>query len=453
MKANIGFSDNCTKIPVKEKNVNESVGFDFKILKEELCNNNENDFENEKSHKRSLRTEALGNKTKFVILNNMLNKQTDENVDAKNVEEKCGHVVVITEKTDKNASYDTNSSRVEDNLAFRASRIKRQNFRSYVRSHSNIEGLADGKISKNKLFDNNQDGVIDDNTDGFAEKSNKNGSREEDDADQFKSVILPKYYENLRNGSIDKNFSSNSVDINNNNLINASHDKVTSERVMSLPNTNAFDKNKIDYNCIVKPSKSFVHLQDTTRKANKSEELVHNGSQHKVTEQTEKLNNMNLYAESKVQTNYNGENYSLTSSSVSSSSSSSPPSLPTSSPPPLSPSPSLSDLQKSHFPSFISALPPTTPCNLHTPIMLQCILNNKDLSITWFKNSSKIHETNNLKLSFDNKVARLIIFDVTKDDLGCYKCEAGSNSGFVSTQTDLKPISEFFNKYKMHSRS
>lgn len=85
---------------------------------------------------------------------------------------------------------------------------------------------------------------------------------------------------------------------------------------------------------------------------------------------------------------------------------------------------------------------------LSDAVVLECkVTGTAPLQINWFKNDSKLTDSDNCKTSFDGSVAVLHISTTSFEDGGVYSCEAQNDAGTKSCSTTLTVKGQLMNKY------
>lgn len=71
--------------------------------------------------------------------------------------------------------------------------------------------------------------------------------------------------------------------------------------------------------------------------------------------------------------------------------------------------------------------------------MFECeVAGSPEISVLWFRDGAKIHQSLKHKMSFFNSVAALEICQVSEQDSGKYFCEARNEAGTQSCTVELE---------------
>ncbi|XP_053375508.1 titin homolog isoform X2 [Mercenaria mercenaria] len=89
------------------------------------------------------------------------------------------------------------------------------------------------------------------------------------------------------------------------------------------------------------------------------------------------------------------------------------------------------------YPVFLKK-PETTIANERDPVIIDCeVIGSPEVNITWYRDGSKVTEDGRHRMSFDGRVAMLVIRKVTVGDSGKIECLAENSSGKVSAHCHL----------------
>ncbi|XP_051980649.1 titin-like, partial [Xyrauchen texanus] len=89
-------------------------------------------------------------------------------------------------------------------------------------------------------------------------------------------------------------------------------------------------------------------------------------------------------------------------------------------------------------PEFVQKLPATKVIKLGEPLQLECkVTGTAHLKISWYKNDAILSDGDNLRMTFDNSLAVLEIFNSSFEDNGVYTCEAQNDAGTKNCSTTL----------------
>lgn len=89
-------------------------------------------------------------------------------------------------------------------------------------------------------------------------------------------------------------------------------------------------------------------------------------------------------------------------------------------------------------PSFVKPLGPAAAV-VGAPLQLQCQVDeDTGVTVTWTRDSRKVHQSPDCKLSFEDKMVTLDILKTTLKDCGNYVCTVTNEAGSATCSTSVK---------------